>query len=364
MITTNVLVLLGGLALLTAGAEALVRGASSLARRSGVSPLVIGLTIVAAGTSAPELVTSVYAAIGGHPDVGIGNVVGSNTFNILFILGLVALVQPPVVAQRLVWLDVPLMIGTSAAVVAMAYDGHLGRVDGALLLAGFAIYVVISLRTSRGEPDAVREEYDHAYGSAARVGSVVVDAALVAVGIAALAFGARLLVQAAVELARAAGLSEMVLGLTIVAAGTSVPEVATSVMAAVRKERDIAVGNIVGSNLLNMFLVLGLVGTISSAGVPIAAALLRFDMPVMLAAAVACLPIFVTGHRIDRWEGGLLVVYYVAYLLFTLLAAAHHDALPALSAVMLAFVVPLTAITLGIVWSRELRTTPRASRGS
>jgi cation:H+ antiporter len=352
----TVLLLLVGLVLLVVGAEALVRGASGLASAVGLSPLVIGLTVVAYGTSAPELAVSVQSALAGRADLALGNVVGSNIFNVLFILGLSALIAPLVVAQQLVWLDVPLMIGASVLTWLVSIDGTVGRVDGALLFAGGFAYTVFVIRQSRKEREEIRQEYAAEYGASAHAPKRLVrQVALVAAGLVALVLGSRWLVDAAIVLARESGLSELVIGLTIVAAGTSLPEVATSVLASWRGERDIAVGNVVGSNIFNILTVLGISSLVAPAGITVPAAAVRFDIPIMIAAAVACLPIFFTGHVIARWEGALFLAYYVAYTVFLTLAATTHDLLPAFSRIMLLFAIPLTTATLLVLAWRATR---------
>lgn len=348
---------LAGVALLIAGAEALVRAASRLARGAGVSSLVVGLTVVAFGTSSPELAVSLSSALGGRADVAVGNVVGSNVFNVLFILGLSAAVAALVVHRSLVRLEVPLLVVVSAVALAMALDGRIGRVDGAILFASLIAYTTFAVRRSRRESAAVREEYREEFGEVPGSGvkRVLLDLALSAVGLGLLVVGSRLLVGAAVSTAEALGVSPLVVGLTVVAAGTSLPEVATSVLAAVRGERDIAIGNVIGSNLFNLMGVLGLSGLAAPGGLTVDPSLVRFDLPVMLATAVACLPILASGARIDRWEGALFLAFYVAYSAYLLLRATAHDHLPAFSAVMLAFVLPLTVVTLAIVAWRAAR---------
>jgi cation:H+ antiporter len=338
---------LAGLVLLVLGGHALVGGASALAARLGVSPLVVGLTVVAWGTSAPELAVSLGAALRGQGDIALGNVVGSNIFNILGVLGLSALVAPLAVSRRLVRLDVPILIALSAAVYVLGLDGRVSRVEGALLVAAGVAYTVFAVRTSRADAPPVPA----APGAHALAAGVV----RVVAGLALLALGARWLVESAVALARGLGISELVIGLTIVAAGTSLPEVAASVVAAWRGERDIAVGNAVGSNIFNILSVLGLTAAVSRTGVPVAPAALAFDIPVMVAVALACLPLFFTGMRIGRGEGALLVGYYAAYALYLVLAAQRHEALPLYSTTMALFVLPLTAVTLGVVAWREAR---------
>jgi len=358
-----ILQLVAGLALLIIGGEFLVRGASRLAAAAGLSPLVIGLTVVAFGTSAPEMAASVTAALQGRGDIAFGNVVGSNIFNVLFILGVSALVVPLAVSRKLVRSDVPIMIGVSALVFAMGYDGWIGRWDGIVLVGGLAAYVLYSMRVARGEPGGARETHpDRGARPSAGSGRIVVNVVLIGAGLAVLVLGSRWLVDGAVVVARALGVSELIIGLTIVAAGTSLPEVATSVLAAIRRETDIAVGNVVGSNIFNILGVLGLSGAVAPDGVSVSPIALRFDVPVMIATAVACAPIFFTDSRISRWEGALFFAYYAAYTAFLVLDATRHDALPALSWVLLGFAVPLTALALAAGTLQGLRA--RRGKGS
>jgi cation:H+ antiporter len=345
---------LGGLVLLIAGGELLVRGASALALRLGMTPLVVGLTVVAFGTSSPELAVSVGAAWTGNADVALGNVVGSNIFNVLFILGAAALVTPLVVSRQLVIWDAPIMVGVCAMLLLLALDGQVGRGDGVLLVAGLAAYTGFALWLSRREAPSADE------GGAATAGPWWRSVAFIVIGLGLLVVGAGWLVDAAVALARALGLSELVIGLTIVAAGTSLPEVVTSIVAALRGQRDIAVGNVVGSCIFNVLAVLGITAAVAPGGVAVAPAALSFDIPVMIAVAVACLPIFFTGHLIARWEGGLFLFYYAAYTAYVILKATEHDALPAFSGVMAAFVLPLTAVTLLVLAVRARRRPPGA----
>ena len=343
-----------GLVLLSAGGELLVRGASGLARRAGVSPLVIGLTVVAYGTSAPELVVSTTAVLGGRDDVAVGNVVGSNIFNVLFILGLCALIRPLVVARQLVVRDVPILIAASLAFLFFAADGQIGLAEGLLLCAGALWFTVDSIRAGRRESAAVRAEYAEAMPAVhARRGPI--EVVLVVGGLLLLVAGGRVLVAAAVSIAQAAGLDDTVIALTIVAAGTGLPEVATSLVATWRGERDIAVGNVIGSSIFNIVAILGVaVLAAGRGGLSVAPAFESFDLPVMTAVALACLPLMARGHRLARWEGALFLVYYGLYTTYLLLAARHHAALPRFSAVMLEFVVPLTVATvLALAMSRR-----------
>ncbi|TKD33214.1 calcium/sodium antiporter [Azotobacter chroococcum] len=347
--------LIAGLALLVAGAEALVRGAARLAARFGIPPLVIGLTVVAFGTSAPEMAVSVQSASNGQGDIAVGNVLGSNIFNVLMILGLSALVIPLTVSRQLIRLDVPLMIGASLLAWLLAIDQHYGRLDGILLFASIIAYTAFQVRSglnakTNGESNEFEVEYGgRPEGRLALLGHL----GFVALGLALLVWGSSLLVDAAVTLARALGLSELVIGLTIVAAGTSLPELATSVMAALKGERDIAVGNIVGSNLFNLLAVLGLAALVTPAPISVSPNALAFDYPVMVAVAVACLPIFFTGYRINRWEGLLFFGYYLAYAAYQVLFATGASAVALLHTALVWYALPLTALTLLVIAARE-----------
>jgi len=342
-----------GLALLIAGAELLVRGASRLALRIGITPLVVGLTVVAFGTSSPELAVSVQAGLAGQPGIAVGNIVGSNIFNVLLILGLAALILPLAVSRQLVRFDVPLMIGVSLLFWVMTLDGRIGRFDGVLLVAGIVAYTIYAIHLGRRQ-SAVNDDYAREFGRVdGAFDRLPLQLAAIAGGLVLLVIGAHWLVDSAVIIARLLGVSEVVIGLTIVAAGTSLPEVATSVVAALRGERDIAVGNVIGSNLFNLLSIGGIASLVTPGGLEVAASLVRFDIPVMIAVAFACLPIFATGHLIARWEGALFVGYYIAYVTYLILATTEHAALPPFSGVMLGFVLPLTAVTLLVLWGRH-----------
>jgi cation:H+ antiporter len=334
-----------------------VDGASRVALRLGLTPLVIGLTVVAFGTSAPEASVTVGSALAGRGDLALGNVVGSNIFNVLFILGLCALIAPLRIAQRLLWIDVPLLVVVSLLLLVLALDRVVGRFDGALLLGCLLAYTYFAIEASRREPAEIADEYTEEFASRG-AGPPRLPAALarVVAGLALLVVGARVTVYGAVEIASQLGLSDLVVGLTIVAAGTSLPEVATSVVATRRGEPDIAVGNVIGSNLFNVLGVLGLGALVSRPGIPVATGALDFDIPVMIATAFACLPVFLAGHEIPRWVGGLFVAYYAAYSGYVVLLAQEHDALPAFSAVMLEFVLPLTGVSLVLALARGMRT--------
>jgi cation:H+ antiporter len=358
MDTLTLVLFVIGLGALILGAEMLVKGASKLAATVGISPLVIGLTVVAFGTSSPEMVVSVTTAMRGQPDLAVGNVVGSNIFNVLFILGISALITPLVVSKQLIRLDVPIMIGVSLLTLAFALDGVISRPEGLLLIVGIVAYTAFLIVQSRREQktNPGPDEFDKAYNAKAGTpAALAINLALVAGGLVLLVVGSNWLVNGAIALARWFNVSEVIIGLTIVAAGTSLPEVATSILAAIRKERDIAVGNVVGSNIFNVLAVLGVSAVAAPNGLPVAQSIMDFDMFVMLAVAFACLPIFFTGHEIARWEGAVFLGYYIAYTTYLILNSTQHDALPLFSLVMLFFVVPLTVLTLIISAARSMR---------
>lgn len=312
-----------GLVLLVVGAELLVRGASQMALAVGISPLVIGLTVVAFGTSAPEMAVSVVSGLGGQSNIALGNVVGSNIFNVLLILGVSALVAPLAVAQNLIKLDVPVMIAVSILAFLFGLNGTIGRLEGVLLFTGIIAYTAFLVRQSRRETQAVQAEYAQEYGAKEpRSGKALIrDVLLILAGLGLLVLGSKWLVDGAVAIAQKLGVSDLVIGLTIVAAGTSLPELATSVVASIRGERDIAVGNVIGSNIFNILAVLGLSGIVSPSGIAVSSQVLYFDLPVMVVTAAACLPIFFTGSRISRGEGMLFLGGYLAYTAFLIATA-------------------------------------------
>ena len=312
--TADALLILFGLAILTVGAEGLVRGGGALALRLGITPLAVGLTVVAFGPSSPELVVSVSTALDGRGDLAVGNVVGSNIFNVALILGVAALVRPAVAHAQVIRIDVPIVIASSALLWALLSNGRLGPMEGSVLLALAGAYTALTLWRARLEAPEVQAEAASAVPSA---GSPLWrDVLFVAAGLALLVGGARMLVVGAVSIAEAAGLSEAVIGLTILAAGTSLPELATSVVAAFRGQSDIAIGNVVGSNIFNVLGILGvsaLVRPLAPGGVG------AVDLAVMVVLAVALLPLLRTGFRLDRIEGALLLLAYLGYTAYLLL---------------------------------------------
>lgn len=369
MDSTVILLFIVGCALLIAGAEMLVNHASFLALAFGISPLVIGLTIVAYGTSAPELVVSVQSSYSGQGDLAVGNLVGSNIANVLLILGVSSVVTPLVVSRKIIRLEVPLLIGISIVTMAMAWNGSIGRLEGSILFLGALLYTGFIIYQSR------REESEDARIAALdldappaialerpRKGQIAIRLVWIIVSFAMLVLGSRALVYSASTIARSLGFSELIIGLTIVAVGTSLPELATSVMASIKGEKDIAIGNVIGSNIFNILFVMGVCSMIAPEGLPIALPALRFDIPVMVAVAIACLPIFFTGGIVDRWEGLLFLGYYLAYTSYLVFNATQHDSIELFSTLVLALVALLTLVALMDWIMRMLRASKLAQR--
>jgi cation:H+ antiporter len=336
------LLFIAGLVLLMAGGELMVRGAARLAATLGVPPLVVGLTVVAFGTSSPELAVSVQAGLAGQADIAVGNVVGSNIFNVLFILGVSALVVPLVVSEQLVRLDVPVMVAVSLVFFLMAAGGQITQVEAALLVTALLGYITMQVVISRRSPPADMTGPDGDAG-----GRTHVNVLLMLLGLGLLMLGSSWLVESAVEIATLLGVPQLVIGLTVVAAGTSMPEVATSIVAGLRGQRDIAVGNVIGSNIFNILAVVGISGVITPGGIAVSAGALAMDIPIMVAVAVLCLPIFISRFSITRGEGLLFLAYYVLYTTYLVLDASHHDALEEFRTIVLFVVLPLTLVTLG-----------------
>lgn len=388
MTLLTIFLLLGGFILLVAGGEALVRGASSLGKTVGLSSLIIGLTVVSSATSAPELAVSLGAALDGAPGLAVGNVVGSNIANILFVMGLTAIFGALMVKVQLIKADIPIMIGLSVIALLVSLDGNISTLEGSVLLGLLIIYLVVTIvlarrQTQREQSQTQREqsadaqekghndddgqpsaEADSSTKSSpvkptrsvrtSKRRSTLIDLVLLIVGIALLVAGAQMLVSASTTIAQALGVSDLIIGLTIVAIGTSLPELATSVIAALRGERDMAVGNLVGSNIFNIGAVLGLTAIISPSGVDVASAAVNFDLPVMIATALVLLPLAFTAFAIGRWEGVALVAFYAAYVIYLVLDAAGHSALQPFNAAMLWFVLPITGLWLAALVGYEI----------
>lgn len=348
-----------GIVALVGGAELLVKGAATIATRLGIAPVVIGLTVVAFGTSAPEFAVSVGASLTDNTDMSLGNVVGSNTFNILLILGLSATFSGLIVAQRIIRVDIPIMVLVSLVVFGLSLNNKIGRIEGVALFVALLAYTYWLIRNARKDSSTVMAEYQES------VEELEVDIVerpvwqligIIVIGLAALVIGSNLLVNSATDIAESLGVSDLVIGLTVVAAGTSLPELATSVLAAIRGQRDIAVGNVVGSNIFNLLGVLGLSGAISSNGIPVTDEALRLDLPVMIVSALVLIPVCWNGFMIKRWEGFLMMAYYVAYVAYLIFRANDSDATDFMRTAAL-IVVPLTLVTFSVTgfqgWRRH-----------
>jgi cation:H+ antiporter len=320
-------VVLIGLALLAAGGEALVRAATTLAELAGVTPAVIGLTVVAMGTSLPELAVSLFAAVEGRADLAVANVVGSNIFNVAAALGFTALIFPLPVHGTAVRLEWPFMFVTSFVCLLLARDGVLDRFEGAFFVASLSLFITYTVFVARSEVGAAESrefaaqvedrDIDASRGQKRPPGLAIPIAVLVG-GVIALVFGGQLLVSGAITLAKLVGMSERVIGLTIVAGGTGAPELATSLMAAFRRRTDVAIANMIGSNIVNILGILGFSALVSP--LPIAPAIVRTDMWWMIGSALLLLPLLFSDSRISRAEGGLLIAAYGVYVGVLLLA--------------------------------------------
>ncbi|CCQ10078.1 Inner membrane protein YrbG, predicted calcium/sodium:proton antiporter [Pseudoalteromonas luteoviolacea B = ATCC 29581] len=334
------LLLVLGLVLLISGADTLVKGAASLAERAGIPSLVIGLTIVAFGTSAPELAVSVSSAFAGQTEMAMANVVGSNIFNVLFILGAAALITPLIVSHELIKRDVPVMVGASALLLWFSRDGNLAFGESLVLFAGFVIYTTMLFVSSR---NAAPLEGDTEIQTQQKLPEAIV---YLIVGLGLLVFGANILVESAVNIARAFEISEAVIGLTILAIGTSLPEVVTSIMASIKGQRDIAVGNVVGSNIFNILAVLGISGAISPDGLSASGQLIHQDLPMMMFVALLCLPLFFTGALINRLEGGVFFSLYIVYTAYLLAVATQSPWLESINWVVWYLAAPTVALVV------------------
>jgi len=345
--TSTIIYFIIGLIVLIFGADLLVRGASKLAAAAGIPPLVIGLTIVAIGTASPEIAVSLQAASLGQGSLTLGNVLGSNIFNILFVLGVTALVAPIIIAEQLIRLDAPIMVGVSLLSFILVMDGKLGMFDGIILITAFLAYTTFALRQSRKESEKVHKEYAQEFADTEKhtAWNATKNILFMVIGLGLLVLGARWLVDSATTMAKAIGISELVIGLTIVAVGTSLPEVVTSIIAVLKGESDIAVGNAIGSNIFNLLGVLGLSGVLAPDGITVAYQVLTFDFLVMVFVALVCMPVFYVDDNVSRGEGMLFLSYYILYTAYLILEASHSSILPTVT-LFVSFYVPLTFIGL------------------
>jgi cation:H+ antiporter len=343
---TNVIFFGLGIVALVVGAQALVQGASKFALSMGLSPLVVGLTVVAFGTSAPEMAVSTGAVLSGQVDLAVGNVVGSNIFNILFILGASALIIPLSVHVQIIRQEIPIMLGSGLLLLSMGLDQKISMFEAGIMLALLFAYTGFLVVQSRKE--TASNDYDKELTPSAPNtwdSRWYTQLLLIVVGLGLLVLGSSWLVDSSVAFAKALGVSDLIIGLTIVAAGTSLPEVAASIAAALKGERDMAVGNVIGSCTFNLLGCVGVSGLAAgSAGLVLPTAVLNFDLWVMIATFLACLPIFLTGREIARWEGAVFLLYYVAYVCYLVLNAQESSVLQTYSSVMLSLVMPITII--------------------
>ena len=341
------------------------------------APLIIGITIVSFGTGAPELAVTVHAAHAGSTELAIGNVVGSNIANVLLILGAAALVTPLAVESRIVRVDVPMIFAASLGLWLLSLDGSLGHWDGALLFAVLVVYLIWSVQQGKGEAEEVRQDYTgtiksddskaHGPALARPAAQLIRQGLLILGGLILLVIAARAMVTGASEIARAYGVSELVIGLTVVAIGTSLPEFVASVVASSRGQGDIAVGNVVGSNLFNILAVIGIGAMVAPDGIPVSRDAIRLDIPIMIAVTLACLPLFFTGCRISRTEGGVLLGYFVAYTAYVTMGATDATYTRSFEIAMVGFVIPLTVMALAFSVYQNVQSRRRRSsseRGS
>jgi cation:H+ antiporter len=313
----SVLLILGGLAALLPGAELLVRGGARLATSLGIRPMVIGMTVVSLGTSLPELAIGVDAAVSGNPDLAVGTIIGANLVNVLLILGLSALLVPIIFQRRTLRFNLPAMVAAALALYLLSLDGTLGRADGFLLLVGGAAYTWALVGISRRDPaDTTSDTPVLAQGDHRPLR----DTAALVAGIALIVLGAELLVEGAVQGAQSLGVSGAVIGLTVVAIGSAAPELVTTLVSTLRGDRDIAIGNLLGSSVYNIAVVLGVTVVVAPGGVPVPDEVVAADLVLLVVVAVAAVPVFVSGARINRVEGALFVATYLSYLAWLLLA--------------------------------------------
>lgn len=327
-----------GSLLLIVGADRLVTGASAIAKRLGLSQLVIGLTVVALGTSTPELFVSAAGALQGKTDLAVGNVVGSNIGNLLLILSVTGVITPLAVNPRILSFDTFVMIAAAVMVAALGADGSLSRGDGAILLACLAAYLWVSVKSAKGADTDAKD------ASPATLPPLLPSLAWLVLGLGLLAGGSQLVVFGAVELARAAGLSELVIGLTIVAVGTSLPEIVTSILAARRGDTDLSVGNVVGSNILNVFAILGASCMLTSEGLQVPQVALEFDIPVMIGVSILAWPMFRTHRTVTRLDAVILGIGYVLYVVALVMNWENHLMVRAWYAALFAYAICAAAV--------------------
>ncbi len=351
---SSTLTFLIGLAGLLIAGHVLIDGAGKIGRRLGMAPGVIGLTIVAAGTSAPELAVFYQAVRADDTSLAVGSIIGSNIANVLLVVGVVACMGAVKVSQAVVQVDVPVMAAASAALLVMTLDRNLSRLDGVLLVCGIVCFIVWTIRTRSGaEPSAPAASETGEEPTTPPRPNLLIAVASIVIGVAGLTYAAGFVVTGAEEIALALGVPELIVGLTILALGTSAPEIATSIVAAVRGNRQLALGNAVGSNIFNILLVLGLSSSLSG-GISFGDDAVRLDMPILVAAAVACMPVLLWDHSVDRWEGFVFVALYGAYLVFLALDGTDRLEADPFVIAFAVFVVPLGLLTGAVVIAKTV----------
>lgn len=348
------LLIIGGLALLILGGEILIKSSTNLASRLGMKPIVIGLTIIAMGTSAPEIIINLSSISEGHSSLALGNILGSNIFNILFILGISALITPLIINQKLIKIDIPILIILTITVWIFSLDLNLSFNEGIILFILLILFIIFSIKFSKKESPEVIKEYENEFSTPRK--SLLLTIIYFCMGLTLLLLGSHYLVNGSVSLARSWGISELIIGITILACGSGTPEVVISVMAARKKEYDIAIGNIIGSCIFNILFVLG-TSIIIFPNQPIPPEALNFDIPIMILTSIICLPICLSDQKVSRIEGLLLLLYFVSYISFIILNSSGHDAIEPFGKIVGLFFIPITMITLFIISLKELRKT-------
>lgn len=349
----TILLFIAGLVALIGGAELFLKGVDHFGLKWGVSPVVMGLTVVAFATGAPELAISIKAASSGSADLVLGNIIGSNIANILLILGIVAILKPIKITRRIIRIDVPIVISASLLLFILALDGTLTTFDGVVLIIGLLIYSLFTFFQIKKERKKGKEAEIFEYGEspeelATGAYFYIKNIGFLLIGLTLIVLGANWMVESAVTIARLLGLSELVIGLTIVSIGTSLPEVATSVASARKGNADIAVANVMGSNLYNVFLTMGLTLIIAPSFLDVSIQALEFDLPFMVAVSIACIPIFIAGFNLTRSDGIIFLFYYSSYLAYLVLDAYESPIIQMTEKVFLFGVLPATLIYM--VW--------------
>lgn len=353
----SVLMIVGGLIALTFGADLLIKGAATLASRFGISAIVIGLTVVAFGTSSPELAVSIQGALGGQADITVGNVLGSNIFNIMFILGLSALIVPLSVHLQIIRIEVPIMVVAGVFTYFFALDGQINRIEGLVTFGLLIVYLLFQIQLSMKEKEAKSNQVNSKESQVSeKISSSPIwqDGVRIVLGLGLLVLGANYFVRGATDIARGFGVSELVIGLTIVAVGTSLPEVATSLMAALKKQTDIAVGNVIGSNIFNSLGVLGVSSLVSPKSVGVSPQAVTFDFPFVVAVSILCFPLFLRGLKIGRLEGAGLLGGYIAYVTFLILDQYGSPWVSGRQQFLVQSIFPMVAFLLIVYGAREL----------